>query len=106
MEGWRGHPNFLQPSINPDFILVLQQLDKMATDTDAEAPHNHFDVCKFPSFSLLVYPSSTNSPHPCLPTSYTRAGLIRFVTDHPGVGFWQPNLASHPPTLAGSQCVR
>lgn len=48
---------------------------------------------------FLAYPGSTNS-------RYTRAGLIRFVTDHLGVGFWQPNFAPHPPTLAGSQCVR
>lgn len=60
----------------------------MATGIDAEAPHNNFDVRQFPLPSLLALPRHRQPPRKLASTASV---LTCFVTDHLGVGFWQPD---------------
>jgi len=65
----------------------------MATEIDAEAPHNNFDVRNFPlpgPRSLRSTPAPRNPPTTASQVPGASA-LTYFVTDHLGVRFWQPD---------------
>ena len=75
----------------------------MATEIDAEAPHNNFDVSKH------TLPGRTALPQPASPTYHGFSGasaLTYRVADHFGVGFWQPDQPFDSPPPESPQCLR